>query len=192
MFLFICLPIFLSLLLPSCLLLLDEHMPLQTSLTNPTPPPQCSPSSDTTNIISPAETTSSTLFCIHKYFFEQEATKFFVPPYTNPDDNTPHGTFTSHPIILHDISIYDFKQFLWVFYNPQLSLYNNTPGNWWSIGCLAGLWGFDKVPTLSNESWKNLKMSFTMKPLNMLGLLKIPLIVQSTSTWKMIVMYHFH
>ena len=87
----------------------------------------------------------TTLFHVHKYFFEQEATKFFVPPYTNPDNNTPCGTFASHPIIFHGISIYDFKQFLWVFYNPQLSLYNNTPGNWWSIGRLAGLWGFQPL-----------------------------------------------
>ena len=96
----------------------------------------------------------TTLFCIHKYFFEQEATKFFVPPYTNPDDNTPHRTFTSHPIILHNISIYDFEQFLWVFYNPWLSLYDNTIGNWWSIDCLAGLWGFDKVLNLVNHELK--------------------------------------
>ena len=93
----------------------------------------------------------TTLFCIHKYFFEQEATKFIVPPYTNPDDNTPHGTFASHPIILHDISIDEFKQFLWVFYNSWLSLYDNTLGNWWSIGHLAGLWGFDKVLNLSKH-----------------------------------------
>ena len=92
----------------------------------------------------------TTLFRIHKYFFKREATKFFVPPYTNPNDNTPHGTFALHPIILHNISIYDFEQFLWVFYNPQLSLYNNTISNWWSISHLAGLWGFDEVLNLVN------------------------------------------
>ena len=106
---------------------------------------------------------NTTLFCIHKYFFEQEATKLFVPPYTNPDDNTLHGTFASHPIILHDVSIYDFEQFLWVFYNPRLSLYDNTPGNWWSIGCLAGHWGFDKVLNLVKQELEKLKDIFYHK-----------------------------
>ena len=93
----------------------------------------------------------STLFHVHKYFFEWEATKFFIPPYTYPDNNIPCGTFTSHPIILQDISIYNFEQFLWVFYNPWLSLYENTIGNWWFISCLAGLLGFEKVLNLVNH-----------------------------------------
>ena len=126
-------------------------MPLQISLMNPISPPWCNPSSDNLPGRDLFILIDSTLFCIHKYFFEWEATKFFIPPYTNPDNNTPQRTFTSHPIMLHDISIYNFKQFLWVFYNPQLSLYNNTIGNWWSIGCLAGLWGFDEVLNLVNS-----------------------------------------
>ena len=54
-------------------------------------------------------------------------------------------------VLLLNISIYDFEQFLWVFYNPRLSIYNNTPSNWWSIGRLAGLWGFDEVLNLVNR-----------------------------------------
>ena len=59
MFLLMCLPIFLSLFLPSCLLLFDKHMLSQTSPTNPTPPPLHKPLSDTTSTISPEEIFSS-------------------------------------------------------------------------------------------------------------------------------------
>ena len=49
------------------------------------------------------------------------------------------------------IEIAEFEQFLWVFYNPRLSIYENTTENWLPITCLATLWGFEEVLALASR-----------------------------------------
>ena len=96
------------------------------------------------------------LFCVHKYFFERESKTFFSLPYTDPNAK-PYGDYPSHPLILHDI---EFKQFLWVFYNPRLSIYENSLTNWGYINQLAILWGFNEVHTLADQEIHKLEEPF--------------------------------
>ena len=69
----------------------------------------------------------------------------------DPDAIFPQGSFTSHPILLHDVTISELEQFLWVFYNPRLSIYDNTLENWDKIVRLAVLWGFENVLALAHR-----------------------------------------
>ena len=68
----------------------------------------------------------------------------------------PYGDYPSHPLILHDVEIVEFEQFLWVFYNPRLSIYKNSITNWGHINQLAVLWGFDEVHALAD--WEIYKL----------------------------------
>ena len=70
------------------------------------------------------------LFRLHKYFFERESKTFFSQPYMDPNADVPYGDYASHPLILHDVEVIELKQFLWVFYNPRLSIYENSITNW--------------------------------------------------------------
>ena len=91
----------------------------------------------------------NTLFRVHKYFFERESKTFFTQPYMDPNADVPLGDYGFHPIIIHDVEIAEFEQFLWVFYNPRLSIYENTTENWLHITRLATLWGFEEVLVLA-------------------------------------------
>ena len=102
----------------------------------------------------------NTLFKVHKYFFERESTTFFTQPYSDPHADIPFGDYASHPIIIHDVEIDEFEQFLWVFYNPRLSIYENSLLNWSSITRLAILWGFDEVRQLAARETYKLEEAF--------------------------------
>ena len=99
------------------------------------------------------------LFRMHKYFFERESKTFFSQPYTDPNAE-PYRDYPSHPLILHDIEVIEFEQFLWVFYNPRLSIYKNSLLNWGYINWLAILWGFDEVHALADREIYKLEEPF--------------------------------
>ena len=96
---------------------------------------------------------------MHKYFFEQESKTFFSQPYMDPNTE-PYGDYPSHPLIIHNVEVVEFEQFLWVFYNPWLSIYENSITNWGYINWLAVLWGFDEVHALADREIYKLEEPF--------------------------------
>ena len=100
------------------------------------------------------------LFCIHKYFFKQESKTFFTQHYMDPNADVPYGDYAAHPLIIHNVEVIEFKQFLWVFYNPCLSIYETSITNWNCIIHLAVLWGFDEVCALATRKVYKLEEPF--------------------------------
>ena len=78
----------------------------------------------------------------------------------DPNADVPCGDYASHPLILHDVEVIELEQFLWVFYNPRLSIYENSITNWNYIICLAVLWGFDEVHALAAREIHKLEEPF--------------------------------
>ena len=78
----------------------------------------------------------------------------------DPNADVPYGDYTSHPLILHDVEVIELEQFLWVFYNPRLSIYENSIINWNYIIRLAVLWGFDEVHALAAREIHKLEEPF--------------------------------
>ena len=78
----------------------------------------------------------------------------------------PYGDYPSHPLILHNVEVIKFKQFFWVFYNPWLSIYENSIINWDYIIQLAVLWGFDKVHALAAQEIYKLEEPFCQEEID--------------------------
>jgi len=89
-------------------------------------------------------------FRVHRYFFERES-GYFVPKLAVPASpgTQPQGTNDSNAILLEGVSAEHFAMFLWVFYNPQYSLYDADVSNWEVILSLAVCWEFPEVKNLA-------------------------------------------
>ncbi|KAF6750263.1 hypothetical protein DFP72DRAFT_818034 [Ephemerocybe angulata] len=90
------------------------------------------------------------MFKIHSYFFKRESRNFFddAPPPT-PSSSAPEvddrGTCEDRAIHILDVTVQEFEQFLWVFYNPLYSVYDADITAFFSILKLAHRWDFPVV-----------------------------------------------
>ncbi|EMD33234.1 hypothetical protein CERSUDRAFT_160824 [Gelatoporia subvermispora B] len=87
-------------------------------------------------------------FRIHRYFFERESA-FWRERLASPTSagQSPKGSL-DNPFILEDVHPDDFSRFLWVFYNPQYSIYDATVEDWTAVLKLAFDWRFQEVKKL--------------------------------------------
>lgn len=100
----------------------------------------------------------NTLFRVHRYFFVRESPWFRERlPYPSPPGETAKGSSDNLPYVLEGISKTEFERFLWVFYNPQYSLYDATIDEWTSILKLAHTWGFIEVKELAIRGVESLQ-----------------------------------
>jgi len=91
------------------------------------------------------------MFRVHKRFFFRESSQFQSlfnsPAIPCPD---PPGSSETNPVVFKekDITSEAFGHLLWVFYNPQYSIYSATVDIWVQILTLAQKWGFREVESL--------------------------------------------
>jgi len=104
------------------------------------------PSADLTFVVEGVQ------FRVHRYFFERESDFFRVQlssAVTSPDGQVP-GSNDSNGIILDEVTASDFARFLWVFYNPHFSLYDEASlEDWGTILRLSHRWFFPEVKNLA-------------------------------------------
>ncbi|KAJ7593792.1 hypothetical protein C8J56DRAFT_421299 [Mycena floridula] len=91
-----------------------------------------------------------TFFCVHSYFFRRDSDMFraILDKPCPPGEEAP-GSSDVTAIVLDSVTPDEFKIFLWVFYNPKYSLYDETAENWITILSLAQRWQFHEVKTLA-------------------------------------------
>jgi len=86
------------------------------------------------------------LFRVHRYFFTRDSSFFRDKlPHPPPPGEFTKGSSDNNPFVLEETLIVDFERLLWVFYNPQYSIYNGTVEEWSSILHLAHQWDFLEV-----------------------------------------------
>ncbi|KAJ3557081.1 hypothetical protein NP233_g11832 [Leucocoprinus birnbaumii] len=84
-----------------------------------------------------------THFRVHSYFFRRESkywSRRLAGPVSPGDEPRLPGTHESTAFVVEDEDPEDFATFLWVFYNPQYSLYRAPLNKWITILRLASLW----------------------------------------------------
>ncbi|KAH9042763.1 hypothetical protein EDB85DRAFT_2271580 [Lactarius pseudohatsudake] len=94
------------------------------------------------------------IFRVHRYFLTRESTHFrslFSSSYRDPP-----GTTEANPVVLEDATSEAFADFLWVFYNPEYSIYIATPEKWQRILALAQKWKFIQVEKLCERELEKL------------------------------------
>ncbi|KAG1782003.1 hypothetical protein EV702DRAFT_961236 [Suillus placidus] len=87
------------------------------------------------------------LYRIHSHFFERESL-FFRQKFQSAEGEE-RGSSDNNAYTLDDVKSEDFARFLWVFYNPQYSLYEAPLETWLSILRLANRWSFCNVKELT-------------------------------------------
>ncbi|KAJ2915208.1 hypothetical protein MD484_g5192, partial [Candolleomyces efflorescens] len=89
------------------------------------------------------------IFKVHSYFFKREARNFFEDGPTDGASGQSvrdcDGRTEDQPIRILDVTVQEFEQFLWVFYNPRYSIYDAPIAAWFSILKLAHRWDFPIV-----------------------------------------------
>ncbi|KAJ2915212.1 hypothetical protein MD484_g5196, partial [Candolleomyces efflorescens] len=91
------------------------------------------------------------LFKIHSYFFKREAREFFDDAPADCAQAAPRsdevdlGKSEDNAIRILDVTVQEFETFLWVFYNPQYSIYDAPIDSWFTILKLAHRWDFPIV-----------------------------------------------
>ncbi|TEB21542.1 hypothetical protein FA13DRAFT_1779197 [Coprinellus micaceus] len=107
------------------------------------------------------------MFKIHSYFFNREST-FFVDvstsadPTSATDEEGEKGKSEDRAIRFLDVTVEEFEQFLWVFYNPTYDIYDADVQSWFSILKLAHRWDF---PVVKDFALRELKRRETEIPL---------------------------
>jgi hypothetical protein len=94
------------------------------------------------------------LFRVHSYFFTRESIAFQELIRENPGQ-VPLGSSPSSPLFLPDVSPEDLSTFLWVFYNPKLSIYTAPFKEWMIILAFAVDWGFAEIEELALRELDN-------------------------------------
>ncbi|RXW16652.1 hypothetical protein EST38_g9202 [Candolleomyces aberdarensis] len=100
------------------------------------------------------------LFKIHSYFFKREARNFFDDGPADDTNSRPHsgeidhGTSEDKAIRILDVTVEEFEQFLWVFYNPYYNIYNAPIASWFTILKLAHRWDFPGVKAFALRELK--------------------------------------
>lgn len=91
------------------------------------------------------------LFRVHRYFFERESVHFQTLFETPPRANEPvPGSSDFTALLLEAVTASQFARFLWVFYNPKHSIYDEaTVDEWKSILDLSHRWIFPEVKQLA-------------------------------------------
>ncbi|KAI0300452.1 hypothetical protein B0F90DRAFT_1629573 [Multifurca ochricompacta] len=100
------------------------------------------------------------IFRVHRYFFTRESAHFrsLLSSSTIPGQDAP-GSSEADPVVLDDATSEAFACFLWVFYNPQYSIYKATADQWSSILHLAQKWAFKYVEELCIRELEKLDLS---------------------------------
>lgn len=90
------------------------------------------------------------MFRVHRYFFERESS-YFQQMFRYPalPGQEPEGTSHSTAFKLNDLTVENFANFLWVFYNPKHSLYDASTDVWTQILHTACKWAFPEVKALA-------------------------------------------
>lgn len=99
------------------------------------------------------------LFRVHSYFFQREARRFFEDAPPNAATPAPavgdvDGRSEEKPIRILDVTVQEFEQFLWVFYNPRYNVYEAPIESWFSILKLAHRWDFPVVKAFALQELK--------------------------------------
>ncbi|KAI9441497.1 hypothetical protein H4582DRAFT_1389435 [Lactarius indigo] len=92
-----------------------------------------------------------TVFCIHGFFLTRESNHFrsmLIPTVPSRRCRDPPGSSESNPVVLMDATSEAFADLLWVFYNPEYSIYSANLEKWKRILALAQQWGFIQVERL--------------------------------------------
>ncbi|KAH8996791.1 hypothetical protein EDB92DRAFT_1528312 [Lactarius akahatsu] len=99
------------------------------------------------------------LFRFHKYFLTRESKHFhgMLIPNAIPCRDPP-GSSETNPIVLKDATTEGFASLLWVFYNPEYSIYKAPLEKWKHILKLAQQWGFAQVEKLCIRELENLSI----------------------------------
>ena len=114
---------------------------------------------------------------MHRYFFTRDSAFFREKlPHPPPPGEFSKGSSDNNPLVLEDVTIVDFERFLWVFYNPYVSLssvrsclvlmhysrkyslYDADVDEWTSILKLSHLWEFTGVKTLALRELERLEI----------------------------------
>lgn len=88
------------------------------------------------------------LFRVHSYFFQRESPVFRKQFAGFAARERPGGS-DADPCALEGVTVDDFTRFLWVFYNPEYSIYNAPTEDWAAILGLAHHWQFSEVKALA-------------------------------------------
>jgi len=88
------------------------------------------------------------LFRVHSYFFQRESPVFRKQLVGYGTRERPGGSDVD-PCVLEGVTVDDFCRFLWVFYNPEYSLYEAPTEDWAAILGLAHHWQFSEVKALA-------------------------------------------
>ncbi|KAI9441495.1 hypothetical protein H4582DRAFT_1933043 [Lactarius indigo] len=99
------------------------------------------------------------VFRVHKYFLTRESRHFYsmLVPNAIPCRDPP-GSSETNPIILKDATAEGFAGLLWVFYNPEYSIYKAPLEKWKRILKLAQQWSFAQVEMLCIRELENLSI----------------------------------
>ncbi|KAH9051070.1 hypothetical protein EDB87DRAFT_1545700, partial [Lactarius vividus] len=101
-------------------------------------------------------------FHVHSYFFTRESQYFrklwnisgiTVNTPIDVDSEEPDGSRGPYYCEPQDVTLQEFRSFLWIFYNPQYSVYQAPVRQWAQILRLAQKWEFRNVEALC---WREL------------------------------------
>ncbi|KAH9006322.1 hypothetical protein EDB86DRAFT_714490 [Lactarius hatsudake] len=97
------------------------------------------------------------IFRFHKFFITRESRHFhsMLVPNAIPCRDPP-GSSETNPVVLKDATAEGFASLLWVFYNPEYSIYKAPLEKWKLILKLAQQWGFAQVEKLCIRELENL------------------------------------
>lgn len=98
------------------------------------------------------------MFRIHRHFLTRESKQFrsmLIPIVPCRD---PPGSSDTNPVVLKDATSEGFAGLLWVFYNPEYSVYRAPLEKWKHILTLAQQWGFAQVEKLCIRELENLSI----------------------------------
>ncbi|KAN0130695.1 hypothetical protein V8E53_011370 [Lactarius tabidus] len=98
------------------------------------------------------------VFRIHRYFLIRESKYFRSTLVTTIPCKDPPGSSETNPFVLKDATSEAFADLLWVFYNPEYSVYSATLERWKRILTLAQLWGFFQVQRLCVRELEKMTM----------------------------------
>ncbi|TFK74673.1 hypothetical protein BDN72DRAFT_893015 [Pluteus cervinus] len=100
----------------------------------------------------------NTLFRVHSYFFDRESQVFKDLLAVPPSGGSRQGSEDSSAIVL-ETTREDFESFLFIFYNPQFTVYEFSLQDWTAVLDQAHRWGFQSIKDLSIRELQTLDIS---------------------------------
>jgi len=92
--------------------------------------------------------TGNTLFRVHRSFFERES-EVFRELFASAAEDDPLVGSDARPFRLQDVTVGEFEQLLWVWYDRDYNYREQTKENWVTILRLSTRWSFPKITGLA-------------------------------------------